>query len=150
MAKAELKILIGMHRAANALDRKTARIAGKHGLTLGQFAVLEALLHKGDLTVGQVQEAILSTSGTIPLIVGKLEARGYLARRQDEGDRRRSILHLTDAGRALIETVYPLNEDMIIREMNCWTDEEKELLAALLKRFGGTHGKNDSKDRTRF
>jgi len=138
MAKPELKILIGLHRAANAIDRKTARIAAEYGLTLGQFAVLEALYHKGDLTVGQVQEAILSTSGTIPLIVGKLEQRGCLTRRQDEADRRRWVLHLTEAGRALIAEVYPRNEEMIVRQMDCWTDGEKEALAALLKRFGGT------------
>jgi MarR family 2-MHQ and catechol resistance regulon transcriptional repressor len=141
MAKPELKILIGLHRAANAVDRKTSQIAAEYGLTLGQFAVLEALYHKGDLTVGQVQEAILSTSGTIPVIVGRLEQQGYLTRRRDEGDRRCWILHLTEPGRALIAEVYPKNEDMIIRQMDCWTDEEKDELVSLLKRFGGKNGK---------
>lgn len=135
MAKPELKILIGLHRTANAIDRKTAQIASGYGLTLGQFAVLEALYHKGDLTVGQVQDAILSTSGTIPLIVGKLEAQGYLTRRQDAGDRRRWILSLTGEGRALIAEVYPLNEKMILEQMECWTGEEKEVLVSLLQRF---------------
>ena len=143
MSKPELKILIGMHRAANAVDRKTSRIAAAYGLTLGQFAVLEALYHKGDLTVGQVQEAVLSTSGTIPVIVGRLEREGYLTRCQDENDRRRWMLRLTDAGRELIAQVYPENEEMIIRQMDCWTDEEKETLVSLLQRFGGKdHGKN--------
>ena len=142
MAKPELKILIGLHRAANAIDRKTAQLASAYDLTLGQFAVLEALYHKGDLTVGQVQSAILSTSGTIPLIVGKLEQRGYLTRRQDEADRRRWNLHLTETGRAVIAEVYPQNEDMIVRQMDCWTAEEKDTLVSLLQRFGGTHGKN--------
>ncbi|WP_458863067.1 MarR family winged helix-turn-helix transcriptional regulator [Acidaminobacterium chupaoyuni] len=140
MSKPELKILIGLHRAANAIDRQTARLAAPFGLTLGQFAVLEALYHKGDLTVGQVQQAILSTSGTIPLIVAKLEQQGYVTRTQDEEDRRRWILHLTDEGRELIAEVYPLNEAMILRQMDCWSDEEKETLVTLLKRFGGNHG----------
>lgn len=138
MAKPELKILIGLHRAANAIDRQTARIAAAYGLTLGQFAVLEALYHKGDLTVGQVQAAILSTSGTIPLIVGKLEQRGYLTRCEDAGDRRCRVLHLTEAGRRLIAEVYPQNEAMILRQMDCWTDAEKQTLVSLLKRYGGT------------
>lgn len=146
MAKPELKILIGLHRTANAIDRKTARIAAAYGLTLGQFAVLEALYHKGDLTVGQVQAAILSTSGTIPLIVNKLEQRGYLTRCQDEKDRRCWVLHLTEAGRKLIAEVYPQNEEMILRQMDCWTEEEKATLVSLLKRYGETqHGENDSK-----
>jgi len=144
MAKKELKILIGLHRTANSIDRKTSRIAAASGLTLGQFSVLEALYHKGDLTVGQVQDSILSTSGTIPLIVGKLQHRGYLNRRQDIADRRRVILHLTDAGRRLIEKVYPQNEEMIIRQMDCWTEEEKETLVSLLKRYeAAENGKND-------
>lgn len=135
MSKPELKILIGMHRTANAIDRKTAQIAGAYGLTLGQFSVLEALYHKGDLTVGQVQEAILSTSGTIPVIVGKLEKEGMLTRCQDDKDRRKFILHLTDKGRELIAEVYPKNEEMIISEMGCWSDDEKEQMAAMLLKF---------------
>ena len=135
MSKPELKILIRMHRTANAIDRKTAQIAGAYGLTLGQFSVLEALYHKGDLTVGQVQEAILSTSGTIPVIVGKLEKEGMLTRCQDDKDRRKFILHLTDKGRKLIAEVYPKNEEMIISEMGCWSDDEKEQMAAMLLKF---------------
>lgn len=140
MAKPELKILIGLHRTANEIDRKTARIAAQFGLTLGQFAVLEALYHKGDLTVGQVQDAILSSSGTIPLIVNKLAQKGYLTRKQDDNDRRCYILQLTPVGRALIEQVYPLNEEMILRQMDCWSAQEKDTLVTLLQRFGGKHG----------
>lgn len=142
MAKPELKILIGLHRAVNAIDRKTAGIAAGYGLTFGQFAVLEALYHKGDLTVGQVQQAILSSSGTIPLIVNKLEQQGYLTRCQDENDRRRWILRLTDAGRTLIAQVYPRNEEMILQEMACWTAEEKDTLVSLLKRLKEAHASN--------
>lgn len=140
MARAELKILIGLHRAVNDLDRRTAQLAAAAGLTLGQFAVLEALYHKGDLTVGQVQEAILSSSGTIPLIVGKLEQRGLLTRRQDGADRRRFILSLTEKGRAQIAALYPRNEEMIVRQMECWSAAEQQTLAALLRRFGDREG----------
>jgi MarR family 2-MHQ and catechol resistance regulon transcriptional repressor len=139
MSKPELKILIGLHRASNALDRKTSRIAAAGGLTLSQFAVLEALYHKGDLTVGQVQKAVLSTSGTIPVVVEKLSRDGYLTRCQDEKDHRLRVLHITDSGRALIARIYPENEEMIIREMDCWTDKEKEKLVSLLQRFGEKH-----------
>lgn len=139
MAETELSVLIGLHRAANAIDRETARVASAHGLTLGQFAVLEALYHKGDMTVGQVQRKILSSSGTIPLIVNNLEKRGYLTRRPDDADRRRCILHITDKGRSLIAVVFPENERVIVAAMECWTDEEKRQLSTLLKKFEGEH-----------
>lgn len=136
MAKTEMKILIGLHRAVNYIDRQSARIFAEYQLTMGQFAVLEALYHKGDMTVGQVQEKILSSSGTIPLIINNLEKRGYLIRMEDETDKRRCILHITQSGQALMAEVYPRNEARIIELMETWTGEEKEQLAILLKKHG--------------
>lgn len=132
----ELKILIGLHRVSNEIDRRTTRIVKAYGLSMGQFAVLEALYHKGDLTVGQVQEKILSTSGTIPVIIKNLEKRGLLVRQPDDSDRRRCILHITEKGSSLIQQAFPANESMIIESMHNWTDEEKRELLRLLKKFG--------------
>lgn len=136
MARTELKILIGLHRAVNYMDQQTAKICAGKKLTLGQFAVLEALYHKGSLSVGQVQEKILSTSGTITVIVSNLEARGYIYRKQDSRDKRKFILSLTDAGREVIAEVYPENEAKIISIMQFWTAEEQRSLTEILKRFG--------------
>lgn len=137
MDAVELKILIGLHRVSNEIDRRTIRIVKGYGLSLGQFAVLEALFHKGDLTIGQVQEKILSTSGTIPIIIKNLEKRGLLVRQPDASDKRKCILHITEQGRSLIQQVYPENEAMIIDSMRNWTDDEKSELLRLLKKFGG-------------
>lgn len=143
MAKPELKILIGLHRAVNHIDRQSAKIFSRYGLTMGQFAVLEALYHKGDLTVGQVQEKILSSSGTIPLIVNNLEKRKLLLRLPDPADKRRCMLHITEEGSALLAEVYPQNEAKICELMELWSLEEKEQLVDLLKKLGDTaNGKN--------
>lgn len=136
MSKIELNILIGLHRVVNYIDRQSAKIFAEYHLTMGQFAVLEALYHKGDMTVGQVQEKILSSSGTIPLILNNLERRGYINRLADAKDKRRCILQLTEAGRNLTEEVYPENEARIVELMEEWTAPEKEQLAILLKRYG--------------
>lgn len=127
-------IIIGLHRVVTDLDRETARISGRYGLTLGQFAVLEALYHKGDLTVGQVKEAILSSTGTIPVIINNLEKQNFVHRAHDPADRRRSIVQLTSSGRRLIEKVYPENEQMFRDKFCVWSkDEQRELLRLLLK-----------------
>ncbi|MGI6230226.1 MAG: MarR family winged helix-turn-helix transcriptional regulator [Tractidigestivibacter sp.] len=129
-------ILIKMHRINARIDRATARIAAVHGLTLSQFGVLEALYHSGDMTVGEVRDHILSSDGTIPVVVRNLEKRGLVSRREDERDHRRHILSLTEEGRKLIATVYPENERMIEQQMSVWTSEEKRRLSALLRKFG--------------
>lgn len=132
----ELKILIGMHRAVNKIDGRTIKIVKQYGLSLGQFAVLEVLYHKGDMTVGQVQEKILSTSGTIPVIIKNLEKSGYVTHRADECDKRKCILHITDKGACLIKQVFPENKEMIINSFNNLSDNEKDELLRLLKKLG--------------
>lgn len=130
-------IVIGLHRIVRGLDHRTARIAKRHGLTLGQFAVLEALYHKGDLTIGQVKEAVLSTDGTIPVVARNLEARGLVVRREDPADRRRAILGLTPAGREVIEAAYPENRRMIEEQLSVLDPEQKRQLVALIRCFRG-------------
>lgn len=132
-----MKILIGLHRNINDIDKKTLKIAAEHGLTISQFMVLEALYSKGDMTVGEVREKILSSVGTISVIVNNLVKMNYIERLPDEKDRRVCILHLTKDGRDVISKVVPKNEAMIEDSMKVLTTEEQEDLLYLLKKMGG-------------
>ena len=137
MGESELKVFIGLSRTLNHINRVTGKIHHHYGLTTPQFGVLEALYHKGDLTIGEVQEKILSTSGTIPVIVRNLEKEGLLVRKQDEADRRRFYLHITEKGRALMDQVYPENEGAIREMLGIFSEEEQENLIQCFKKFGG-------------
>lgn len=137
MRDVELKILIGMHRNVNRLDRATSKLASEYGLTFSQFAVLEALYSKGDMTVGMVRNSILSSMGTIPLIINNLVKMQYVKRHSDESDRRVCIISLTDKGRELIEVLAPKNETMIKDYMSVLSDDEKNSLLYLMKKIGG-------------
>lgn len=132
-----MKILIGLHRNVNTLDKKTSQIAGEYNLTFSQFMVLEALYSKGDMSVGEVRERILSSVGTIPLIINNLVKMNYVERLADEKDKRVSILHLTKEGRDVISKVAPKNEMMIEESMKVLDSEEKEKLLYLLKKWEG-------------
>lgn len=136
MEKEKLKILIGLHKNVKELDRRTLNIARSYGLSFSQFMVLEALFSKGDLSIGQVRDIILSSVGTIPLVVKNLEKMGYVKRKTDENDKRVSILSLTNEGRAVIEKVIPENEAMIYAYMKDLSEEETATLLSLLKKLG--------------
>lgn len=137
MGNMELKILIGMHRNVNSIDKATSKLALEHGLTFSQFAVLEALYSKGDMTVGMVRKHILSSMGTIPLIINNLVKMNYVERLSDDNDRRICIISLTNEGRQLIEGLAPKNEAMIKEYMSVLTDEERDHLLYLMKKLGG-------------
>lgn len=135
MNKIQLKVFIGMSRTLNKINNATNKVYKKYGLTSGQFAVLEALYHKGDLSVGEVQKRILSTSGTIPVIIKNLEKAGLLNRMQDAKDKRKYILQITKQGRELLDKVYPENEKIIISMINAWDENEQHEILKYMKKF---------------
>ncbi len=127
--------VIALHRIVNRMDRGTAALCGAEGLTLGQFAVLEALYHKGELSVGEIKEAVLGSDGTIPVVVGNLARDGLVTRHPDPEDRRRSIVSITEAGRARVEAVLPKNEELLQAFFDGWSAEEKKLACRLLAKL---------------
>lgn len=128
-------LIINIHRMINKIDRKTALICLRYNLTLPQFGALEALFHKGDLSVGDLKRLVLSTDGTVTVVVKNLEKLGLVKRLKDKKDARRSIVSLTDEGLELIKKVYPENEKMIEEEFSIWNMEEKKDLVRLIKKY---------------
>lgn len=135
MKDIELKNFIALHRVVNQMDRIVSRVFDKNSLSTGQFAVLEALFHKGDMTIGEVQEKILSSSGTMPLIIKNLTQREYITKYSDEKDKRKTILHLTEKGNELISEIFPEVRSVIIDMFEPIDEVQKRELLSILKDF---------------
>lgn len=133
--KKSMAVYISMSRVINTLRRENNKLILKHDLTLGQFAVMEALYSKGRLSTGEVMEKILSTSGNIPVIVKNLEKDGFITREQDESDKRRFILDLTDKGKDLMDEIVPENLKFMDELISLWDDEDKKELIILMNKF---------------
>ena len=130
-----MAVYISMSKVINTLRRENNKLILKHDLTLGQFAVMEALYSKGRLSTGEVMEKILTTSGNIPVIVKNLEKDGFITRKQDESDKRRFILDLTDKGKDLMDEIVPENLKFMDELISLWDDDEKEELIILMNKF---------------
>lgn len=133
--KKSMAVYISMSRVINTLRRENNKLILKHDLTLGQFAVMEALYSKGRLSTGEVMEKILTTSGNIPVIVKNLEKDGFITRKQDESDKRRFILDLTDKGKDLMDEIVPENLKFMDELISLWDDEDKKELIILMNKF---------------
>ena len=128
-------ILIALHKIVKDLDHETMQIAGHYGLSFPQFMVLEALMHKDEMCIGDIKDTILSSNGTIPVIIQNLEKQGLLKRRKDLNDRRKSMISLTAQGRQIIEKIVPKNANMYHTRFQIWSEEEKRTLIQLLNRY---------------
>jgi MarR family 2-MHQ and catechol resistance regulon transcriptional repressor len=101
------------------------------------FAVLEALLHKGPLPVNEIGKKVLLTSGSITVAVDRLEQKGLVERRAHGTDRRARIVHLTKEGRKLITRAYANHAaDLERLAAASLTRAERKTLIQLLKKIG--------------
>ena len=75
---AALRLWVIMSRAHAAIAEHAAADVSRHGLTLTEFAIVEALYHRGPLLLGEVQKRILVSSGGITFLVDRLDRTWYL------------------------------------------------------------------------
>lgn len=132
----ELKLYVVLSRAYRALLAHDTRDVRRYGLNLTEFAVLELLYHKGPQPLQQIGDKILITTGTITYVVDKLEQKSLLYRQPCGEDRRKTYAVLTDAGQALLESVFPRHARALEYAIGGLTSEEQEVAIALLKKLG--------------
>src|SRR5881275_920108 len=99
-------VFLVLWKAARAVQAYAEKSIADLEMCGSDFAVLEALLHKGPLPVNEIGKKILLTSGSITVAVDRLEKRGLVERRAHGTDRRAKIVHLTKEGRKLIARAY--------------------------------------------
>jgi len=100
------------------------------------FAVLEALLHRGALPINEIGRKVLLTSGSITVAVDRLEAKGLVERRASADDRRARIVHLTRGGKRVITRIFAAHARDMERLASELTTTERATLIHLLKKIG--------------
>lgn len=108
-------------------------------LTLTQTAVLGQVYRHGAMTPGEIADRLRAKPQTLTRVLAALEDRALLTRTPDPGDRRQSLVTITDTGRATLrEEMRPRDvfaAALIAHEL---TAAERDLLtiaAALLERL---------------
>ncbi len=137
-----MKQVSGVHlwlllwKTTRALEAHAERSIAGAGMCLSDFAILEALLHKGPLSIKSLGEKVLLTSGSITTAVDRVEKRGWVRRGEDARDRRVKIVTLTEGGREVIRRAFARHERDMEKAVAGFKMSERSALAALLRRLG--------------
>jgi MarR family transcriptional regulator, 2-MHQ and catechol-resistance regulon repressor len=124
-------------KATRSVEARALESIEDTGLCASDFAVLEALLHKGPLPVNTLGRKLLLTSGSITTAVDRLEKKGYVERTDDPTDRRVRRVALTRQGKALVAPAFARHErDMETLVSNALTNTERTQLVNLLRKLG--------------
>ena len=141
-------VVTRISRVRSHLDAGVEALLTDYGLTGPDFRVIVALRRDGPphaMTQARLMAELALTSGTVSVRVDRLVERGIVIREPSAGDRRAQVVRLTAEGLRLFEELGPrhlANEDRLLSALST---EERELLAALLRRLlvsfetGGVH-----------
>jgi len=94
--------VLRLSQLATLASRVIGEVFAPHGISLGEFDVLAALRRNGAgtaLTPTVLARVSMISAGGMTNRLDRLEAAGLVARRPDPGDRRGSLIELTDRGR---------------------------------------------------
>ena len=133
---AALRLWVILNRAVNSIGEVLGDQVSGHDLSYTEFAVLEVLLHKGALPIGEVGDQVLLTSGSMTYVIDKLEDRGLLHRRPCPDDRRVLYAELTEAGRELITEAFDEHANLLRELTVVLAEEEIQQASELIKRLG--------------
>ncbi len=131
-----LNSFIKLTRAADSVRSRIFSIINTSEITESQFYVLDSLYHSGPLTQKNIGEKVFRSGGNITLVIDNLEKQGYVKRVRGKEDRRYFTIHLTKAGKNLMDKIFPEFLSAVKNELNVLGDTEHKQLQELCKKVG--------------
>src|ERR1700738_48830 len=125
-----------MIKTMQAVTRYAFAGLEKSGLGDSDFAVLEALLHKGPLPVNVIGPKVNLTPGSISVAVDRLVAKGLVSRAECSQDRRVRIVALTPRGKSVITPIFRAHVETMEKVFAGLSRHELRQLEQQLKRVG--------------
>jgi MarR family 2-MHQ and catechol resistance regulon transcriptional repressor len=131
-----LSLWVKLARAYSTFRKKTSENISAFGLTEPQFSVLECLGHLGPMKIGALSAKQLVTGGNMTLVIDNLEKEGLVQRVHSKEDRREIIIHMTEKGKNLFDTIFKKHAEFIADICSILNEREQEDLSKLLKKLG--------------
>ncbi|MBD0319300.1 MAG: MarR family transcriptional regulator [Gemmatimonadetes bacterium] len=131
-----LRLWVIFSRAHAAVGARAQADVTRHGLTIAEFGVLEALHHKGPMLLSELKAKILVSNAGVTYLVDRLEKRGLVERRRCDRDRRAYYAHLTAEGTGFVARIFPEHAAAIEEAFSVLSAEERATATALLRKVG--------------
>jgi MarR family transcriptional regulator, 2-MHQ and catechol-resistance regulon repressor len=123
-------------RSHRALRLLAERSIANTGLCLTDFAALEALLHKGPLTISEIQDKVMLASGSMTAAIDRLEKMRLVVRKSTAKDRRARVVQLTPEGKRVATASFEKHAKDLEQVASILTENDKTQLYESLKKLG--------------
>ena len=127
----EAELIDAVRASQNATHQMDAAAHGAMGVNETDGRCLDVIDRRGTIAAGELAKEAGLTSGAVTAVLDRLEAKGYVRRLSDPGDRRRILVEITDKQRDEGMRLYgPLGEMAAD-----WIDQRSEAELRLLIEF---------------
>jgi MarR family 2-MHQ and catechol resistance regulon transcriptional repressor len=123
-------------RSHHVLRLLAERSIANTDLCLTDFAALEALLHKGPLTISEIQDKVMLASGSMTAAIDRLEKMGLVVRKSTAKDRRARVVQLTPEGKRVANASFKKHAKDLEQVASILTEKDKTQLYESLKKLG--------------
>ena len=132
----DLKTITILYRATSALTEIIKQDVKQHNLNVTEFGALEALYHKGTLSVQQIIDKVLIANSSMSYVLSRLSEKGFVNKTYNKKDRRSYLVNITPKGRKLMDEIYPKHIKTLRDTLDILTETEEQTLQDLLKKVG--------------
>lgn len=117
-------------------QKRFAALLDQHDLTLPQFLVLASIHQHGTgCPIGMLADEMFQSYPTMTGIVDRLKSAGLVSRGADPHDRRKVVISLTKAGRALLDRAKNARRKRMARALSQLSRRDRREFLRLLTRY---------------
>ncbi|MDQ6436078.1 MarR family transcriptional regulator [Mesorhizobium sp. LHD-90] len=136
-SKERLRLWIRLLRASRTIEAELReRLKKDFDTTLPRFDVMAALYRAPEgMLMSDLSRFLLVSNGNVTGIIDRLVSEGLVTRARRNGDRRTSMVRLTESGIAAFRDMAAAHEGWIGELLGGVSEEETRRLAGMLKAF---------------
>lgn len=132
----DLKTIVSLFRATDSFSKAIQKDVKRYGLNVTEFGILEALYHKGKMSIKLLLEKVLITNSTMSYVIDQLIKKSYIIKVKSDVDGRSYLIDLTDDGRLLMKKAFKQHKKNMRSIIDVLSHEDEMKLRDLLKTIG--------------
>lgn len=112
-------ILINLRKILRSINLESKRIQKEHGISIPQYLCLNYLCKQKEFksTSKEIVKHLNLNASTVSGIITRLEAKGFVAKLPNIGDRRSSDIYLTAVGHQTVNEIPALLHEKLSRKL---------------------------------
>lgn len=132
----DLKTITILFRTVNTMEKLIRDDVFNYGLNVSEFGVLEALYHKGSLSLKGVIDKVLIPNSSMSYVIENLVKKNFIIKNQSEKDRRSFMLELSEQGKELMDKVFTEHQKNLRNVLDILDEKEERTLQKSLVKIG--------------